>query len=181
MKKIGRFVLLTVIALLAIVCAIPIIIYLGIYGKAQFDDLRFARTFFEGKVEITDVIASKRWFDINESGLACTYAVVEISDKSSKDLFEKGPAATFSSSTTKHKKARWSNDWEPTPHKPWPSNYCREGGAPLPCCLKEFGTKEEGLLLRQLLKSGSWYFENGEYAGILSPAARRAVTIRYGD
>ena len=79
------------VILLAILL-VPLRLILDFCTWKWTDNVRYARKFFDDKVEIVRVIASKRWLDYDEwSG--CTYAVVEFSEASAATLRDDGPKA----------------------------------------------------------------------------------------
>jgi hypothetical protein len=159
-------------ALLALAC----ISVAALYIWKTIDNIRFAREFFEDKVEIVRIVASKRWHDYSDNYIACTYAAVEFSEATADKLRAHGPKALIGKGWLPNGRERWNPPWRQTP----PDSMDERRNVPFEC-LKFFPKREAALISESLLRPGSWYYENGEVGMFLSVEHRLAVRLRYGD
>lgn len=154
---------------------IPLILLTAFCTSIWIDDVRFAREFFAGRVEVDRVIASKRWFDLGE-GIGCTYAAVEFSEETAETLRAAGPEALSGESGRPFPWNKWDGTWKRTP----------AGGvsdhvlAPF-SCLRQLPRRYAELIAEALEEPGSWYFEGQEIGAFLSADHRLAVSLRNGD
>ena len=156
--------------------ALPVMLLIGLYGWAWVDDVRYARDFFKGRVEIVRVIASKRWLDFGERGLGCSYAAVEFSEETADRLRAGGPEALAGSDRIKFPWYIWNVPWQRTPATGVSDHVL----APF-SCLRHFPKRDADLIKQSLLEPGSWYYEGREIGAFLSAEHRLAVSLRNGD
>lgn len=168
------------LTLVLIVIAIPVMAVIAFFGWIWSENLFYAQRVFEHQVEITRVVASKRWLDFNK-GFGCTYAVVQFSPESARKLRARGPQKpTYKGSRSRRRlQRRWNVQWQPTPMVPARENY--SDSDPLNLCLKELPVEEGGLIAEYLAKPGSWYSRRYNRVAFVSPGARLAAIFNYGD
>ena len=132
------------------VISIPLILVTAFCTSSWIDDVRYAREFFAGRVEVDRVIASKRWLDLGE-GIGCTYAAVEFSEETADRLRAEGPEAVSGDGRRRYPWSKWDGTWKRTP----------AGGvsdhvfAPF-SCLREFPRRYAELIAEALEEPGSW-------------------------
>lgn len=142
------------------------------------EDSQFAREFFDDKVDIVRIVASKRWHHLGDDWIACGYAAVEFSEDTAATLQEAGPKALIGKGWRRGGQERWDVHWQPTPVGKWTENRPAD---PLYACLKYFPDGDAALIKDALKTEGSWYFRGGEVATFLSAKTRIAATLRFGD
>ena len=161
-------------ALLALAC----ISVAALYIWKTIDNIRFAREFFDDKVEIVRIVASKRWHDFSDNYIACAYAAVEFSEATADKLRAHGPNALIGNGWgwRRGRREKWSPPWKETP----PDSVDERRHITFEC-LKHFPEREAALISESLLRPGSWYYDGGRVGAFLSAEHRLAVTLRYDD
>jgi hypothetical protein len=173
-----------VAATLLAICVVALVLF---QVWKLIDNAQFAREFFEDKVEIVRVVASKRWHDFFDQAFACTFAVVEFSDSTAAKLRAEGPRALIGKGWLEDRRERWNPPWVPTPDyrirdktfksllnetKPTLGDFN---------CLTEFQRAEATLIFESLQQEGAWYFDHHFMSGFLSADHRLAAIMRFGD
>lgn len=156
--------------------ALPVIAVVAFWSWHWVEDIRYAREFFGGRVDIVRVIASKRWQDFRDPGIACTYAAVEFSQVTAESLRAYGPEAVIGDSLQRIHWGRWDVPWMETPAIGLSDSVI----APFQC-LRHLPAGYGELIRIALSEPGSWYYEDRENGSFLSAEHRLAVILRYGD
>ena len=169
------------------VVVIPLLLVMTYFTWKWVDNARFARRFFDDKVEITRVVASKRWHDFSDQAFACMFAVVEFSASTAAKLRAEGPRALNGDGWLIDRRGKWNPPWVPTPNprtrdktfksllnetKPTLGDFH---------CLIEFRRTEAKLIFESLQQEGAWYFDHHFMSGLLSADRRLAAIMRFGD
>lgn len=160
------------------VLSFPLFLVAAYFAWKWIDNVRFASVFFEDKVEIVRVVASKRWHDSSDQGIACTYAAVEFSEATADRLRAHGPKALVGKGWRRGGQQRWDVRWKPTPTQA-PVKIRIEDSSWW--CLKFLPERERDQVMDSLSKPGSWYYQRGEISTVLTAEHRLAVTLRFGD
>ncbi|WP_133162244.1 hypothetical protein [Hyphococcus luteus] len=173
-KKPGRMAIGCLIALLA-----PMFLYVAgsfaIWSITSFDNLTYARTFFSRRVQIEEVIASKRWHD---GGFGCTYAAVVFTEETAKKIRTSGPDALFSKPdrSKANSAAYWDGEWRPTP---MPDDSRLK--AMFDNCLHEINPDYTKVIQGMFNEHGSYYSTSRTRVGVISEKTRIAIVLRFGD
>lgn len=167
-------------ACLVALLLLPFALIVAFYLWKWTDNWRYARVFFDDKVEIVRVIASKRWHDSSDDTFACTYAAIEFSKETEAILRRDGPGALIGNGWRRGGQESWDVFWEPTPafkvNDSW--NWAAD---PLYDCLDHLPDREADLIRADLEAEGSWYHRSFGIGTFLSAKHRIAAIFRYGD
>lgn len=163
-------------SLLAILLS-PLVAVAVFYAWKWTDNARFAGLFFDDKVEVVRVVASKRWANFEDGVFACSYAAVEFSEDTAKKLLTRGPDVVIGNGWKRGGQEHWNADWKRTPLEEWRENR----PDPFEECLKFLPEKEMTLIHNDLQKGNSWYYRHGQIGQFLSVSNRLAVMVRIGD
>ncbi len=156
----------------------PLVLVVIFSGWKWIDNARFARNFFQDKVEIVRVVASKKWHDFSDDHFACTYAAVEFSEASADLLRAQGPRALIGRGWFDGGVEQWNLSWEPTPTE---APYIDQLDTSSWWCLQFLPKREFDQISDSLTKPGSWFYRDHQVRAILSAEHRLAVTLRFGD
>ena len=166
------------IFLIAAVLVVCLILVAKLFIGKWIGNDRFAREFFQDKVDIVRIVASKRWHDFSDAGLACTYAAVEFSEATADKLRAHGPKALVGKGWSRGGQERWNVHWQPTPTQ---APYIDQIDNSTWWCLQFLPKRDFDRISDSLTKPGSWYHRGSEISNVLSPDHRLAVTLRFGD
>lgn len=143
--------------------ALPLFAFLGLHAYAiVFVNPQYAARYFESRLEIGEILASRRWHRLGAEPWDCTFAIAEISP----DLPIKPPES-------------WRPKWTPTPAAPL-GDTTRDA---LDFCRIYYSDDTHARLKAAMDMPGSFYDRDGvgETVWIYAPQHRIAGRIRYGD
>ena len=169
MRRLARALVRALCAVLAGLTLLILLLAGGCQLYATIAGLGYARDFWDGKVAVEAVLASKRWHDpIGDPfmGIACTYAVVTFDATTADRIQAEGPGSVL------------DLDWRPTP-APGPGDRDENYVSSFECASETRGLGPR--IEAALAEPGSWYILEHESAFLLAPSARLAAKFRYGD
>ncbi|MEM6386485.1 MAG: hypothetical protein AAF718_09645 [Pseudomonadota bacterium] len=149
----------------AAVIAAPFLLFFGSYAYfAVVVNPYFANAYFQTRVPVETVLASRRWHRLGSEPWDCTYAIVDLTADAPEFPETWGDAA------------RWSET-------PAPPLGITTRGALEFCGSKYWSAEVQTRLARALSNPGSYFTRNGsgQDLWIYAPNNRIAAKIRYGD
>ena len=161
----------------AFVIVSPLLLWLALAVPLAIENWRFAREFFDGRVEVAQVLASRKWHPVRLTFPSfgsgpddCTYAVVEMAS----DAPSEPPIA---SESRDFRFAYGSGGWKPTPG---PTLWAT-GDDGLVFCKIRLGDELFEMLAVAMATDGGWWSQSGSIISVYSKPTGLAFRLRQDD